>query len=81
MKGISDELRLRLWPLILGLVDVTSVKNLNINEIEIDWPMKNKLYQHYRSQWEAILPEQEKRFMLFRERKSLIGKMLLYFRF
>lgn len=58
---------MRLWPVILGLTDDPQTK--------FDWTEMNKLYKHYRSQWESILPEQEKRFSLFRERKSLIGNI------
>lgn len=35
------------------------------------------MYQHYEKQWMSILPEQERRFALFRERKSLIGRCFL----
>ncbi|KAH9415899.1 hypothetical protein DERP_000393 [Dermatophagoides pteronyssinus] len=71
-RGISEKLRLRLWPYILGLYDGD-----NDNEDcrkQFDWSSKQKLFEHYRSQWQSILPEQEKRFMLFRERKSLIER-------
>lgn len=47
---------------------------VDCKEYSFDWSELEKLYEHYRSQWQAILPDQEKRFALFREQKLLIGK-------
>lgn len=64
--GIADnDLRLRLWPLVLGLTDDWKV---------CDWQEREQLFQHYDKQWNSILPDQETRFTAYRERKSIIGK-------
>ncbi|KPL97518.1 TBC1 domain family member 15-like protein [Sarcoptes scabiei] len=56
--GISDELRPRIWPWILGLAD-DEPNNQDITK-EFDWTLKEKLYEHFRMQWQSILPDQEK---------------------
>ncbi|OTF78902.1 TBC1 domain family member 15-like protein, partial [Euroglyphus maynei] len=66
----SEKFRLQIWPYILGLYD-------GDNDDEdcrkpFDWSSRQKLFEHYRSQWQSILPEQEKRFMLFREQRDVI---------
>lgn len=63
--GIADnDLRQRLWPLIMGLTDDWKV---------FDFEEKELLFDHYHNQWLSILPDQEQRFTAFRERKSIVG--------
>ena len=64
--GIADnDLRQRLWPLILGLTDDWK---------DCDFQERENLFDHYHNQWLNILPDQEQRFTAFRERKSIVGK-------
>lgn len=64
--GMGDnDLRRRLWPLILGLTDDHRTTN---------WESLEKLYDHYENQWKSILPDQEDRFTAYRERKSIVER-------
>lgn len=64
--GIADnDLRQRLWPLILGLTDDWK---------DFDFEEKENLFQHYNRQWQSILPDQESRFTSYKERKSLVER-------
>lgn len=64
--GIGDnDLRRRLWPLILGLTD---------DWRHINWESLESLYDHYENQWKSILPDQEDRFTAYRERKSIVER-------
>lgn len=64
--GIAEnELRRRLWPLVLGLSD-----NLD----DCDWSERDRLFDHYQQQWLSILPDQEERFTAYRERKSILER-------
>jgi len=66
-QGIkTNELRRRLWPLVLGLT--------HVNESSY-WTECSRLFDIYNNQWNSILPDQETRFTAYRERKSLIGKI------
>lgn len=68
-QGIKDHvLRRRLWPMILGLTDQNK---------PMDWSPLEDLYNKYCTQWKSILPDQEKRFTAYRERKSIIGEKRL----
>lgn len=61
--GIADnDLRQRLWPLVLGLTKDWK---------EVEWETRDYLYDHYSQQWMNILPDQEDRFTAYRERKSI----------
>ena len=61
--GIADnDLRQRLWPLVLGLTQDWK---------ECEWETRDYLYDHYTQQWMNILPDQEDRFTAYRERKSI----------
>lgn len=61
--GIADnDLRQRLWPLVLGLTNDWK---------ECEWETRDYLYDHYTQQWLNILPDQEDRFTAYRERKSI----------
>jgi hypothetical protein len=63
--GIADnDLRHRLWPLIVGLTHDWK---------DCDFEQRESEFDHYHKQWLSILPEQEQRFTAFRERKSIVG--------
>ena len=63
----SNDLRQMLWPLILGLTHDWK---------ECDWEERSRLFHHYCTQWQQVLPDQETRFTAFRERKSIVGQLL-----
>lgn len=73
--GIAEDnkLRARLYPILLGLAKDLD-NDAPVADYVFDWSKLENLYQHYENQWKAILPEQERRFALFRERKSLIER-------
>lgn len=74
-QGIAEDnqLRTRLWPIILGLAEDLPDSDTRAAQYEFDWANRENFYHHYRKQWDSILPDQERRFTAFRERKSLIG--------
>lgn len=83
----SNQIRAALWPYLFGLVDhrgyFEKVDVESGSEVflfvdhemnSVRWEELGQLYNTYRKQWRSILPDQEKRFSTYRERKSLIER-------
>ena len=70
-QGIEgNELKRKLWPVILGL-----------HELDDDpatvWLKYEETYNLYKTQWTSITPDQENRFNAFRDRKNILRMFLL----
>lgn len=86
--GMScNQLRAALWPYLFGLIlhrgKFEKIQSSDGKEVYVfieheanttRWSELQKLYLNYQAQWKAITPDQEMRFSLFRERKSLIER-------
>ena len=83
----NNQLRAALWPYLFGLIHhrgkFNKIHDSDGREAYIyieheannpRWHQLNRLYEVYRAQWKAILPDQELRFSTFRERRSLIER-------
>lgn len=79
----SNLLRRALWPYIFNLIEDKSrfvrdeLGNYEIAESEKNvarWIELQDLYRLYENQWKAVMSDQEARFSIFRERKSLIER-------
>lgn len=68
-----------MWPYLLKLanfgdkIKISEVEGQEI-KVDFDWTPLKKEFEHYQQQYLSILPEQEKRFGIYREVKSLIRK-------
>lgn len=84
----SNQLRAALWPYLFGLVEhrgcfkpIVSDNGVTIDFVYEEheknlerWQELERLYLTFQSQWKSIQPDQELRFSVFRERKSLIER-------
>jgi len=73
LQGVADDVRAEVWKFILGVYpwNSTHSERATIRAKNVE------LYFTMRRQWESMTPAQENRFTDFKDRKSLIGKMLV----
>ncbi|KAJ5077748.1 rabgap/tbc domain-containing protein [Anaeramoeba ignava] len=69
-NGIDPKMRQLIWKFLLGYFPMESTEE----EREEIQKTKKRLYQQVKTQWENIIPEQEKNFRKYRQRKTQIEK-------